>query len=183
MSRTHCPLKCSTTFDCWKVLELKVQWIQRWLYILFPDRLTWSVNQNQLLIKKKKKKKIDLGLRWPLIIFLFFLRYHTPNAILTVSYAFQGSLDGSAGKECTCNAGDTGGTGSIPRTGKIPWRRKWQPTPVLLPGEFHGQRSLVGYSAWGLKESNVTEWITLSTFFPFLCQSYQGIYIYIYIYR
>ena len=33
-----------------------------------------------------------------------------------------------------------------PRIRKIPWRRKWQPTPVLLPGKFHGQRSLVGYS-------------------------------------
>ena len=35
--------------------------------------------------------------------------------------------------------------------GKIPWRRKWLPTPVFLPGEFHGQRSLVGYSPWGHK--------------------------------
>ena len=41
--------------------------------------------------------------------------------------------------------------------GKIPWRRKWQPTPVFLPGEFHGQRSLVGYSAWGHKELDMTE--------------------------
>ena len=41
--------------------------------------------------------------------------------------------------------------------GKIPWRRKWQPTPVFLPGEFHGQRSLVGYSLWGHKESDMTE--------------------------
>ena len=32
-----------------------------------------------------------------------------------------------------------------------PWRRKWQPTPVVLPGEYHGQRSLAGYSAWGGK--------------------------------
>ena len=37
------------------------------------------------------------------------------------------------------------------------WRRKWQPTPVLLPGESHGQRSLVGYSPWGCKESDTTE--------------------------
>ena len=36
-----------------------------------------------------------------------------------------------------------------PRVGKIPWRRKWQPTPVLLPGKAHGWRSLVGYSSWG----------------------------------
>ena len=37
--------------------------------------------------------------------------------------------------------------------GKIPWRRKWQPTPVFLPGESHGQRSLVGYSPWGCKRA------------------------------
>ena len=41
--------------------------------------------------------------------------------------------------------------------GKIRWRRKWQSTPVLLPGKSHGQRSLVGYSLWGLKESDTTE--------------------------
>ena len=46
--------------------------------------------------------------------------------------------------------------------GKIPWRRKWQPTPVFLPGEFHGQRGLVGYSPWGHKESDMTEWLTLT---------------------
>ena len=39
----------------------------------------------------------------------------------------------------------------------FPWRRKWQPTPVFLPGESHGQRSLVGYSPWGRKESDATE--------------------------
>ena len=44
-----------------------------------------------------------------------------------------------------------------PSIGKIPWRRKWQPTPVFLPGKFHGQRSLVDYSPWGHEESNMTE--------------------------
>ena len=37
------------------------------------------------------------------------------------------------------------------------WGRKWQPTPVFLPGESHGQRSLAGYSPWGRKESDMTE--------------------------
>ena len=37
------------------------------------------------------------------------------------------------------------------------WRRKWHPTPVFLPGKSHGQRSLVGYSPWGHKESDTTE--------------------------
>ena len=41
------------------------------------------------------------------------------------------------------NAGDSG---SIPGSGKIPWRRKWLPIPVFLPGKSYGQRSLVGYS-------------------------------------
>ena len=44
-----------------------------------------------------------------------------------------------------------------PWVGKIPWRRAWQPTPVFLPGESHGQRSLVDYSPWGCKESDTTE--------------------------
>ena len=46
-----------------------------------------------------------------------------------------------------------------PCAGKIPWRRKWQPTSIFLPGEFHGQRSLVGYSPWGHKDSDMPEWL------------------------
>ena len=55
----------------------------------------------------------------------------------------MGFPGGSEGKESACNAGRPG---FDPWVGKIPWRRKWQSTPVCLPGEFHGQRSLVGYS-------------------------------------
>ena len=44
-----------------------------------------------------------------------------------------------------------------PWVGKIPWRRKWQPTPVFLPGKSHGWWSLVGYCPWGPKESDMTE--------------------------
>ena len=47
-----------------------------------------------------------------------------------------------------------------PWVGKIPWRREWLPTPVFLPGEFHGDRSLVGYSSWSHKELDTTEWLT-----------------------
>ena len=45
---------------------------------------------------------------------------------------------------------------------KISWRREWLTTPVLLPGESHGQRSLVGDSPWGLKESDKTEQLSVS---------------------
>ena len=47
--------------------------------------------------------------------------------------------------------------GLDPWVGKISWGREWQLTPVFLPGEIHGQRSLVGYSPWGHKESDPTE--------------------------
>ena len=43
------------------------------------------------------------------------------------------------------------------RVGKIPWRRAWQPSPVFLPGESHGERRLAGYSPWGHKESDMIE--------------------------
>ena len=65
-------------------------------------------------------------------------------------WGFPGGSDGKASE--TCNAG-----GFNPWVGKIPWRRKLQPTPVILPGKFHGLRSLVGYSPWGHKESETTE--------------------------
>ena len=52
-------------------------------------------------------------------------------------------------------------TGFDSWVGKIPWRRKWQPVPIFLPGKSHGQRILAGYSPWGWKESNMTEWLTL----------------------
>ena len=50
-----------------------------------------------------------------------------------------------------------------PWVGKIPWRRKWQPTPVFLPGKSHGQRSLAGYSPGGLIESDTTKQLTTTT--------------------
>ena len=63
---------------------------------------------------------------------------------------------GTSGKEPICQYRRHKRCGFDPWVGKIPWRRAWQPTPVFLPGEFHGQRSLVGYSPWGCKELDMT---------------------------
>ena len=81
----------------------------------------------------------------------------TPLSIRVLQGSSQGFPGGSDGKESAFNAGDLG---SIPGIGKIPWRRKWQPTLVLLPGKFHGWRSLTGYSPWDRKESDMTEYLT-----------------------
>ena len=51
--------------------------------------------------------------------------------------------------------------GFDPWVRKIPWRKKWQPPPVFLPGESHGQRSLEGYSLWGCKELDMTEQLSI----------------------
>ena len=74
---------------------------------------------------------------------------------------FLGFLGGSDCKEsmretCVWSLG--------PWVRRIPWRREWLPTPVFLPGEFHGQRSLVGYGLWGHKESDTTERLTYGCF-------------------
>ena len=72
----------------------------------------------------------------------------------------MGFLGGSAIKNPPANAGDIR-DGFDPLVGKIPWRRERLPTPVFLPGKSRGQRSLVGHSSWGCKESDTTEQLTL----------------------
>ena len=62
----------------------------------------------------------------------------------------KGFPGGSVAKNPSDYSGDTGDVFS-PWVGKIPWRRKWQPTAVFLPGESHGQRNLAGYGPWGHK--------------------------------
>ena len=69
------------------------------------------------------------------------------NEIFFFLIHFLISPGGAEVKMSACNVGDLGSIpGSDPWVGKIPWRRKWQPTPVFLPGESRGQRSLVDYS-------------------------------------
>ena len=71
---------------------------------------------------------------------------------------YQGDfLGGSGVKESAYQCRRSKRPGFDPWVLKIPWRKKWQPTPVLLPGKFHGQKSLVGCSPWDHKESDMTE--------------------------
>ena len=64
-----------------------------------------------------------------------------------------------------------------PRVGKIPWKGEWKPTPAFLPGEFHVQRSLVGYSRWGQKESEsdtTDNACALTKVFKLMCNKEQN---------
>ena len=69
----------------------------------------------------------------------------------------MGFPGGTSGKEPTCQCRRHKRRGFHPWIRKIPWRRAWQPTPVFLLGESHGQRRLAGYSPWGYKESDMTK--------------------------
>ena len=69
----------------------------------------------------------------------------------------MGFPGGASGKEPACQCRRPKRGRFDPWVGKIPWRRAWQPTPVFLPGESHGQRILVGYGPQGHKESDKTE--------------------------
>jgi len=69
----------------------------------------------------------------------------------------RGFPRGASDKESACQYRRQKRHRFNPWVGKIPWRKKWQPTPVFLPGESHGQRSLAGYSPRGHKESDTTE--------------------------
>ena len=93
------------------------------------------------LIKEKCRK---LGFHYILLCYIYYMYFSFPG--------------GSDGKESACNAGDLG---SIPVSGRSPGEGKWQPTPLFLPGELHGQRSFAGYSSWGHKESYMTHWLIL----------------------
>ena len=107
----------------------------------------------ELHFKVKNITIIVWGLNIPLSIF-----NRTVNrTVASIKKDFPG---GSVSKEFACNAGDMGSILGLGRSQK----RRLQPTLVLLPGEFHGQRSLAGYRPWGHKESDKTEWLTLSLF-------------------
>ena len=76
---------------------------------------------------------------------------------MSIVYRLWSFSGGASGKEPSCQCKRCKRHGFDPWVRKIPWRRAEQPTPVFLPGESHGQRSLVGYSPWGSTESDTTE--------------------------
>ena len=74
-------------------------------------------------------------------------------------YNLMGFPGGSGGKESACQSRrhKVLMSGLIPGSGRSPWKKAWQPTPVFLSGESHGQRDLAGHSPWGGTESDMTE--------------------------
>ena len=87
------------------------------------------------------------------------MKHLGPKARFPKTFKFEskGLPGGASGKESTYQSRRRKGRRFDPRVGKIPWRRKWQPTPVFLLREYCGQRNLANYSPWACKESDTTE--------------------------
>ena len=101
-----------------------------------------SKNCSFYTLKQPKKPHSDLGMS---------------SEIWASAWQFvKGFPSGSAVKNLSTNQ-EAQETWFDPWVGKMPWRREWQPIPVFLAGESHGQRNLAGYSPWGRQESNTTE--------------------------
>ena len=109
-----------------------------------------------VLYFSKKWEEMVINLTSNIVPQLLLVQIISPHLVTLSYFCFLGGYMGfpQLVKESTCNAGDPG---SIPGSGRFPWRRKWQPSPVSLPGKSHGQRSLVGYSPRGCKQSDTTE--------------------------
>jgi len=83
---------------------------------------------------------------------------HGTESILLHTASFKWDFPGgTVGKESPCQCRRHKRCGFNYWVRKIPWRKKWQPTPAFLPGKFRGQGSLVGYSSWGCKQLDMTE--------------------------
>ena len=139
--------------------------IKRDLFQGCKDGFIDSANQPMWDIHKMKDKNhmiISRAIRIAangIILFFLWLSnipfiYNIPLHIYNIPLYIQGLPWWLSGKESTCQCRRHG---FDPWVGKIPQRRKWQPTPVFLPGESHGWKSQVGYSPRGRKESDMTE--------------------------
>ena len=112
----------------------------QWIY-WFTLKYFWVFCNNKIMLvfyPQKDSDVVGLGVRFD---YYFF---ESPHTIIRASQM-------TGDKESACQCRRHRWRGFDPGVRSIPWRRKWQPTPVFSPGKFHGQKSLVGYSPWGRK--------------------------------
>ena len=120
--------------------------VRAWVCILEPPRILGHDH----IISRKLKRKPSL------------------SEVKGYAHSYPGLTQWLSSKESACKCRSHR---FDPWVEKIPWRKKWQPTPVFLPGQFHGQRNLADYSRWGCKESEMTE-------HPHMHRQLYGFYIF-----
>ena len=111
---------------------------------------------------KSPQKQIGTGMEVRRVLSQLIPLFREREIAQTKPYALWGFPDATVGKESACSAGDTGYVGLIPESGRSPGEGNGKFSPVFLPREFHGQRSLAGYSPLGYKESDTTEQLSMA---------------------
>ena len=125
-----------------------------------------SLNLNVILLKMRQLEQIDVS-QFKLYCEVIIKSNESEDkwrrkgreiwVQVVISELGRASPGGASHKELDCQCRRCKRCNFHPWVGKVHWRRAWQPTPVFLPGEFHGQRSLAGYISWGGKELDKTE--------------------------
>ena len=119
----------------------------------------------EYLCKQELRGKVELSTTWLSVQGMLKHPYRAPlqklgvTLVLGLSYLSEAKLTKglpwwSGGKESTCQCRRHKGHGFYPWVGEMPWNTKWQPTPVFLPGKFHGQKNLAGHT-----ELDTSEWL------------------------
>ena len=149
-----------TWYSCLTVNQIDMLWMQGWrrgkekavICNIYPGTLVNGVVAGRIPKHLPYSTKISCELD----------DYYLHDYVTWITRGFPSGLDGKA---YAWNARDLG---SIPGSG----RRKWQPTPVFLPGKFHGRRNLVGYTVHGVAKCRT--WLSNFTFFLSLCYLAKG---------
>ena len=115
------------------------------------SRNTWAVRRKERSVMQSQEPVWGMVFQPPDVKYV-------KQWIWILFISVQGLPSWYSGKESACQCRSWKRHRFIPWVEKIPWSWKWQPTPVFLPGESHGQRSLVGYIPWGHKELDMTEY-------------------------
>ena len=168
----HYRIFCDMVFNqlysnpsCGYTIFFTLDWRKVWISNIF----NWNTGKGPGVVQKSDSE-------WKMNIPYF----PSPYSLRVATINNLGFPGGASGKEPTCQCRRHKRLRSDPWVGKIPWRGKRQPTPVFLPGESHGQRSLTGYSPWRW-ESDTTE-VTEPSTYPFrdlyACEIHTCMYAY-----
>ena len=144
------------TAGCSQNVSLRVRWF--WIQI-HTQNFSWS------LILGECSLNLSFIHLLKVTILIFILLTVCVCIYFKLDNIYRGLPKWISGKESACQCRRHRRCGFNPWVRKVPWRRAWQPTPVFLPERSHGQRCLMGYSPWGRKELETTEWLCTHTIF------------------
>ena len=152
-----------------KCIRYQICHLHQWMIILWtkrslcpmkvPNRSSWALTYRPpSFVHEAELRRVLYG-EWTSLTSCPWDAHWVIFRFTYMHYNYMGFLGGTGGKESACQwrRHKVLMCGLIPGSGRFPWREAWQPTPVFLSGESHGQKNLAGQSPWGCTESDTTE--------------------------